>query len=48
MLENEHENAGDIFKEIARLSSNYSPPKDVCNTFRILYVKLEEFEQDLL
>jgi len=47
MMENEHENAGDIFKEIARLSTNYAPPEDACNTFRALYAKLEEFEQDL-
>ncbi|MCF6347335.1 MAG: iron-sulfur cluster repair di-iron protein [Flavobacteriaceae bacterium] len=47
MMENEHENAGDIFKEIARLTTNYSPPEGACNTFRALYAKLEEFEQDL-
>lgn len=47
MMENEHENAGDILKEIARLSNNYSPPEDACNTFRALYAKLDEFEQDL-
>lgn len=47
MMEYEHENAGDIFKEIARLTNNYTPPKEACNTFRALYAKLEEFEQDL-
>ncbi len=47
MMENEHENAGDVFKEIARLSNNYTPPENACNTFRALYAKLEEFEQDL-
>jgi regulator of cell morphogenesis and NO signaling len=47
MMENEHENAGDLFKEIARLTNNYAPPDEACNTFRALYAKLEEFEQDL-
>ena len=47
MMETEHENAGDIFKEIARLTNNYTPPEAACNTFRALYAKLDEFEQDL-
>jgi regulator of cell morphogenesis and NO signaling len=47
MMEDEHEHAGDLFKEIARLTNNYTPPKEACNTFRALYAKLEEFEQDL-
>ena len=47
MMEMEHEAVGDIFKEIARLSNNYTPPEDACNTFRALYAKLDEFEQDL-
>lgn len=47
MMEDEHENAGDIFKEIASLTNNYTPPEGACNTFKALYAKLEEFEQDL-
>ncbi len=47
MMENEHENAGDIFKEINRLTNSYNPPEGACNTFRALYAKLDEFEQDL-
>jgi len=47
MMEEEHENAGDIFKEIKRLSNNYTPPEGACNTFKALYAKLEEFENDL-
>ena len=47
MMEHEHENAGDIFKEIAKLTNNYTPPPEACNTFRALYAKLDEFEQDL-
>lgn len=47
MMESEHESAGNIFKEIDRLSNHYTPPVEACNTFRALYAKLEEFEQDL-
>ncbi|APD06171.1 iron-sulfur cluster repair protein ScdA [Flavobacteriaceae bacterium UJ101] len=47
MMEHEHETAGNIFKEIAMLTSNYTPPEGACNTFKALYSKLEEFEQDL-
>lgn len=47
LMEDEHEYAGDIFKKIAKLSNNYTPPEDACNTFKALYAKLEEFEQDL-
>lgn len=47
MMEHEHESAGDVFKEIARLTNNYTPPKEACNTFKALYAKLDEFEQDL-
>ena len=47
MMENEHENVGDVFKKIAALTNNYNPPAEACNTFRALYSKLEEFELDL-
>ncbi|MDC1162472.1 iron-sulfur cluster repair di-iron protein [Tenacibaculum sp.] len=47
MMEYEHEKAGDAFKEIARLTNNYAPPAEACNTFKALYAKLEEFEKDL-
>jgi regulator of cell morphogenesis and NO signaling len=47
MMESEHEAAGDIFKEIAKLTNNYTPPEDACNTFKALYAALDEFEQDL-
>lgn len=47
LMENEHEFAGEIFKTIARLSNQYTVPTDACNTFKALFEKLEEFEQDL-
>lgn len=47
MMEDEHEEAGNILKEIARLTDNYTAPAHACNTYRALYDKLEEFEEDL-
>lgn len=47
MMEVEHENAGDAFKRLSELTNNYTPPEWACNTFKALYSKLEEFEQDL-
>lgn len=47
MMEAEHEDAGDIMKEIAKLSNNFTPPESACNTFRALYAKLEEYQNDL-
>ena len=47
MMENEHEAAGVIFKNIAELTNNYTPPAEACNTFKALYAKLKEFEEDL-
>jgi regulator of cell morphogenesis and NO signaling len=47
MMEAEHDSAGDHFREIAILSNNYTAPADACNTYRVLYAKLKEFEDDL-
>ena len=47
MMESEHTGAGDILGEIADLSNNYTPPEGACNTFRALYSKLEEYQNDL-
>ena len=47
MMEHEHENAGEVLRKIAALTNNYTAPDGACNTFKALYSKLEEFEQDL-
>jgi regulator of cell morphogenesis and NO signaling len=47
MMQQEHENAGDLLKEIAELTMNYTAPEGACNTFKAMYAKLDEFEQDL-
>ena len=47
MMEEEHDAAGELFREIAELSNNYTPPSHACNTYKAFYAKLEEFENDL-
>ena len=47
MMEEDHDNAGDIFKRISKLTNAYQTPEDAYNTFKALYAKLKEFEDDL-
>lgn len=47
MMETEHENAGKAFRDIGTLSNDYNPPPEACNTYKVLYAKLHEFEEDL-
>ncbi len=46
-LESEHVAVGGSMDEINRLSSGYAIPEDACSSYRALYSKLDEFEQDL-
>ena len=47
MMMEEHDNEGDRLRKIAALTNNYTPPADACNTYRVTFAMLEEFEQDL-
>lgn len=47
MMEAEHDTAGNLLKQISELSNNYTPPVYACNTYRVEYHKLKEFEDDL-
>ncbi len=47
MMEQEHDLAGNIMKQIQLLSNNFIPPDYACNTYRVLYAKLQEFQNDL-
>ncbi len=46
-IENEHEQAGDIIKELRKITSQYALPADACTSFRLAYQKLEEMESDI-
>ncbi|MCB0516052.1 MAG: iron-sulfur cluster repair di-iron protein [Bacteroidetes bacterium] len=47
MMQEEHELEGVRFAKIAALSNNYTPPEDACNTYKVAYAMLQEFENDL-
>lgn len=47
MMKHEHENEGERFEQIAKLTDNYTPPADACNTYKVAFAMLEEFEKDL-
>lgn len=47
MMMEDHDAEGVRFRKIAKLSDNYNPPADACNTYRVTYAMLKEFEDDL-
>ncbi|TVR35448.1 MAG: iron-sulfur cluster repair di-iron protein [Balneolaceae bacterium] len=47
LMEDDHEEAGDVMKEIRELSNQFTPPADACRTYQILYMNLAGFEEDL-
>ena len=47
VMEDEHEHAGNLFKEIRSLSDNYTPPADACTTYRLSFAALQALEADL-
>ena len=47
MMEAEHESAGGNMEKIRELSNNFTPPEDACNSYRVLFAKLKEYEADL-
>ncbi|MEQ8624954.1 MAG: iron-sulfur cluster repair di-iron protein [Vicingaceae bacterium] len=47
MMKEEHDNEGVRFREIAELSNDYTMPSDGCNTYRVTFALLKEFEEDL-
>jgi len=46
-LSDDHTMEGELFALIAELSNNYTPPADACNTYKVAFAKLKEFESDL-
>lgn len=47
MMMHEHNTEGERFRKIENLSDNYTPPLDACNTYRVTFALLKEFEADL-
>jgi regulator of cell morphogenesis and NO signaling len=47
VMEQEHEHAGELLKEINDLTNGYTAPEDACTTFKVTLAELKEFEEDL-
>ena len=47
IMMDEHTTEGERFRKIEALSNSYAPPQDACNTYRVTFALLKEFEQDL-
>ncbi|MCQ4034195.1 iron-sulfur cluster repair di-iron protein [Kaistella montana] len=47
MMMHEHTTEGERFEKIAQLTNNYIPPADACNTYRVTFAMLQDFENDL-
>ena len=47
VMEEEHQSAGDEMSELKKITNNYTPPDNACNTFKLLYSELNDFEKDL-
>ncbi len=47
LMEDDHTVEGDRFRTISDLTDSYNPPADACNTYRVTFSLLQEFEEDL-
>lgn len=47
MMMMEHDNEGERFREISKLSNDYNAPEDGCTTYRVAFATLREFEENL-
>ncbi len=46
-MEFEHEQVGNLLRQINSLTNNFSPPKYACTTWKVCYSTLKEFTEDL-
>jgi regulator of cell morphogenesis and NO signaling len=47
MMMFEHDNAGEILRQLRKLAADYQAPADACVSYQTLFQALEVFEQDL-
>jgi len=47
MMVMEHDNAGEVLRELRAATTDYKLPEDACTSYRTLYTGLLEFEADL-
>jgi len=47
MMMREHDGAGELLKQMRKLTADYAPPGDACISYQTLYQALDAFEKDL-
>ncbi len=47
MMTHEHIVEGERLRKIGEITNEYTPPQDACQTYRVTFAMLEEFENDL-
>lgn len=47
MMEQEHDEAGNLMAKLEEMSNGFTPPEDACTTFRVYFQNLEAFRDDL-
>jgi len=47
IMQAEHEQAGELLRELKTLTQGHTPPEDACGSFRSLYMGLQALEADL-
>ena len=47
VLTHEHEDAGRALEAMRRLTNDFTPPPDACNSYRALFDSLKELEADM-
>lgn len=47
MMKHEHTVEGERLRKIAELTDEYTPPADACNTYKVAFAMLQDFENDL-
>jgi len=45
--EDEHDAAGNIIKELEKITRDFNAPEDACTSFKLVYTKLHDLEKDL-
>ncbi|MEB5758757.1 iron-sulfur cluster repair di-iron protein ScdA [Mammaliicoccus sciuri] len=45
-LVDEHDEAGQLLREIRAITNDYQPPLEACGTWRLVYQRLEQLERD--
>lgn len=46
-IEDEHDKAGDILKELEKITRDFKAPEDACTSYRLTYDKIHSLEKDL-